>query len=245
MAQAKHVGKLIVSICNNEGLPVQHAARVSSIDADASYLITGGLGGSRIGYRRPPCKARRTSLGAVRAQRSVLRRRRRCGIPAAERGGGEDYPADITDREQAKSIIADVERTMGPLRGIMHAAMVLDDAPIERLDEERMWTAMRPKIIGAWNLHTLSTDIPLDFFVLFSSITSIIGNPGQANYVAGNAFLDMLAYYRRGRGLPALTVNWGGIGEVGYVVNSPETTRKARPLRRHTDAFVRNARCAR
>ena len=115
---------------------------------------------------------------------------------------------------------------MGPLRGIMHAAMVLDDAPIERLDEERMWTAMRPKMIGAWNLHALTTDIPLDFFVLFSSITSIIGNPGQANYVAGNAFLDMLAYYRRGRGLPALTVNWGGMGEVGYVVNSPETTQR-------------------
>ena len=116
---------------------------------------------------------------------------------------------------------------MGPLRGIMHAAMVLDDAPIERLTEERMWKAMAPKVIGAWNLHTLTLDIPLDFFVLFSSFASIIGNPGQANYVAGNAFLDALAYYRRARGLPALTINWGVVGDVGHVAASPETAAAA------------------
>jgi acyl carrier protein len=94
------------------------------------------------------------------------------------------------------------------------------------LTEERMWKAMRPKMMGAWNLHVLTSDASLDFFVLFSSVTSIVGNPGQANYVAGNAFLDMLAYYRRARGLPALAVNWGRVGEVGYVVNSPETTER-------------------
>src|SRR5262249_23200742 len=132
----------------------------------------------------------------------------------------------IADRERAHHVIEDVQRTMGRLRGIIHTAMVLDDAPIERLDEERMWTAMRPKMIGAWNLHALTIGIPLDFFVMFSSITSIIGNPGQANYVAGNAFLDMLAYYRRARGLPALTVNWGRVGDVGHVVNNPEATQR-------------------
>ncbi len=136
------------------------------------------------------------------------------------------YQADITDPEQAQHVIAAVQRTMGPLRGIMHAAMVLDDAPIERLTEERMWKAMAPKIMGAWNLHALTAGIPLDFFVLFSSITSVIGNPGQANYGAGNAFLDALAYYRRARGLPALTVNWGFVGEVGHVANSPEAAER-------------------
>ena len=119
---------------------------------------------------------------------------------------------------------------MGTLRGIMHAAMVLDDAPIERLTEERMWKAMAPKVIGAWNLHTLTLDIPLDFFVLFSSFASIIGNPGQANYVAGNAFLDALAYYRRARGLPALTINWGVVGDVGHVAASPETAQRLERL---------------
>jgi acyl carrier protein len=109
------------------------------------------------------------------------------------------------------------------LRGIVHAAMVLDDAPIEHLSEERMWKAMAPKMIGAWNLHVLTADCPLDFFVMFSSIASIVGSPGQANYVAGNAFLDALAYYRSARELPALTINWGSVGEVGHVANNQET----------------------
>jgi acyl carrier protein len=99
----------------------------------------------------------------------------------------------------------------------MHAAMVLDDAPITDLTEERMWNAMAPKIRGGWNLHALTAEAPLDFFVLFSSSASLIGSPGQANYAAGNVFLDALAHYRRARGLPALAVNWGWVGEVGYL----------------------------
>ena len=134
------------------------------------------------------------------------------------------YRADIADREQAANVIAAVRGTMGPLRGVVHAAMVLDDAPIEGLTEDRMWKAMAPKIMGAGNLHVLTIDTSLDFFVLFSSFSSMTGNPGQANYCAGNAFLDSLAYYRRSRGLCALTVNWGMVGDVGHVANSPETS---------------------
>jgi acyl carrier protein len=130
----------------------------------------------------------------------------------------------MADREQAQRVIVAVRRTMGPLQGVVHAAMVLDDAPIEGLTEERMWKAMAPKIAGAWNLHTLTADTPLDFFILFSSFSSMTGNPGQANYCAGNAFLDSLAYYRRSRGLCALTLNWGMVGEVGHVANSPKTS---------------------
>jgi hypothetical protein len=122
--------------------------------------------------------------------------------------------------------------------------MVLDDAPIERLTEERMWEAMSPKIMGAWNLHALTADARLDFFVLFSSMAAIVGNPGQANYVAGNSFLDALAYYRRSRGLPALTVSWGRVDEVGHVARSRETTQrfdrlgiKAMPVSEMLDAL--------
>jgi acyl carrier protein len=115
---------------------------------------------------------------------------------------------------------------MGPLRGIIHGAMVLDDAPIERLTEERMWKVMAPKMLGAWNLHALTVDAELDFFIMFSSFASLVGTPGQANYVAGNAFLDALAHYRRARGLPALTVNWGVVGEVGYVANTPDAAQR-------------------
>src|SRR5262249_42919356 len=123
---------------------------------------------------------------------------------------------------QLDEVIAGV-RAMGPLRGIMHAAMVLDDAPIERLTEERMWKAMAPKVMGAWHLHTLTLDAPLDFFVMFSSIASLVGNPVQGNYVAGNAFLDALASPGRARGRSALAINWGVLGEVGHVAASHET----------------------
>jgi acyl carrier protein len=85
---------------------------------------------------------------------------------------------------------------------------------------------MAPKVTGAWNLHTQTISDPLDFFVSFSSFTSMIGNPGQANYVAANAFLDALAYHRRFKGLPALTVNWGAVSGVGYVAQNPEIGEK-------------------
>lgn len=97
-----------------------------------------------------------------------------------------------------------------------------DDGLLLQLNQERLQKVMAPKVIGAWNLHTLTLNSPLDFFVLFSSITSLVGNPGQGNYVAANAFLDALAHYRRGDGLPALTINWGAVDDVGYVAKNRE-----------------------
>src|SRR6185503_7891842 len=76
---------------------------------------------------------------------------------------------------------------------------------------------MAPKMLGAWNLHVHSRGLKVDFFALFSSVSSIVGAPAQGNYVAANGFLDALAHHRRAHGLPALTINWGGLAEVGYV----------------------------
>jgi acyl carrier protein len=127
---------------------------------------------------------------------------------------------------QMQKVFNTVRESMPPLRGVVHAAMVLDDALIEDQSEELIWKVLAPKALGAWNLHTLTVNTPLDFFVLFSSFSSLIGNPGQANYAAGNAFLDSLAYYRRLRGLPALTINWGPVADVGYVARSTEISRR-------------------
>ena len=224
MAQAKHVGKLIVSMRDFAGLRVDHAPRTAAIDANACYLLSGGLGG--FGLALAERLVRRGARHLVLIGRSAPSPSARAAVAALRQSGAEimTYQADIADREQASHVIADAQRTMGPLRGIFHAAMVLDDAPIERLSEERMWKAMAPKMAGAWNLHTMTADLPLDFFILFSSMASVFGSQGQANYSAGNAFLDALAYYRRARGLPALTVNWGVVGEVGHVANSAETS---------------------
>ena len=208
MAQGKHIGKLIISMQDRAGLRVDRGSRQGfAIDPDAGYLITGGLGGFGLavadrlarGGARHLALVGRTGLSPATEEAVESLRRRGVEVMICQ--------ADVTDREQVARVIAAVQR-MAPLRGVMHAAMVLDDAPIERLSEERMWKAMAPKIMGCLASPRTDRRHPVGFFVLFSSFASIVGNPGQANYVAGNAFLDALAYYRRERGLPALAINW-------------------------------------
>ena len=105
-----------------------------------------------------------------------------------------------------------------PLRGVVHAAGVLADGLLFDMDLDALDRAMLPKTVGSWNLHVATQDAPLDFFVLFSSVACVLGSPGQANYAAGNAFLDGLAAYRRRRALPALSVNWGPWAGSGMAV---------------------------
>jgi hypothetical protein len=104
---------------------------------------------------------------------------------------------------------------MPRLRGIIHAAGVLDDGVLSQQTWERFETVFAPKVQGGWNLHELTKGMPLDFFVLFSSAVSLIGSAGQANHVAASTFLDMLAHYRLRRGLPALSIDWGPWTQVG------------------------------
>jgi acyl carrier protein len=109
---------------------------------------------------------------------------------------------------------------MPPLRGVMHAAGTVHDAIVARLDEQQLREVMAPKVQGAWNLHTLTRDAELDFFVLFSSAASLLGSPGAANYGAANAFLDALAWHRRAEGRPALSVDWGPWAGLGFFSRS-------------------------
>jgi acyl carrier protein len=127
---------------------------------------------------------------------------------------------DFCDERQLAGVIEEVRRSMPPLRGVFHAAGILDDGVLLQLDEERFAKVMAPKAGGASNLHRLTLEDDLDFFVLFSSAASVLGSPGQGNYVAANAFLDALAHHRRARGMPALAINWGAWSEVGLATRS-------------------------
>jgi acyl carrier protein len=128
--------------------------------------------------------------------------------------------ADIGSREDVARLTSEIRLTDRPLRGLFHLAMVIDDAPLVSLTRERMRNVMAPKAHGAWLLHEFTQDLKLDCFVMFSSVSSIFGNPAQGNYAAANAFLDSLAHHRHALGLPALTLNWGVLGGDGYVARN-------------------------
>ncbi|MFO7668901.1 MAG: KR domain-containing protein [Bacteroidales bacterium] len=127
---------------------------------------------------------------------------------------------DVSIRADVDRVMQDVKETMPALRGIQHAAMVLDDGSIPEIDHERYLKVIIPKSIGCWNLHEATLDMELDHLVLYSSISSIYGNPGQVSYVAGNSFLENFAQFRRSMGMAAMTINWGVLGDVGFVARS-------------------------
>ena len=181
----------------------------AGIRPDATYLITGGLGALGLVVARwlVAQGARHLALvgrteGSETARETVSELRQRGAQVVTLR-------ADISQEEQVRALLAEIARTMPPLRGILHLANVLDDGVILQQDRARLLGAMRPKALGAWHLHALTRQLPLDFFVLFSSAAAFLGSPGLVPYATANAFLDALAHLRQAEGLPATSINWG------------------------------------
>jgi NAD(P)-dependent dehydrogenase (short-subunit alcohol dehydrogenase family)/acyl carrier protein len=121
---------------------------------------------------------------------------------------------DVADWEGMRALLAQIDPAR-PLRGVIHSVGVLDDAALLQQSWPRFTAVLAPKLQGAWNLHVLTQGLDLDFFVLFSSVASLLGSPGQANHAAANAFLDAFVHHRRQQGLPALSINWGVWSEIG------------------------------
>ncbi|MEY4298984.1 MAG: hypothetical protein RIR25_220, partial [Verrucomicrobiota bacterium] len=128
--------------------------------------------------------------------------------------------ADVGSREEVEKLFSRIRAAGRPLKGVFHLAMVIDDAPLANLTPERFHAVLAPKALGGWLLHEQTKSMSLDAFVMFSSASSIFGNPGQGNYAAANALLDSLAHHRRALGLPGLAVNWGVLGGEGYVARN-------------------------
>ncbi len=217
MASATHTGKLVVTLEPGR-VPMRDTQGVR-FRRDASYLVTGGLGGFGFQLAR--------WLAVHGAGHLVLLGRRGGATPGAEAavrdleslGASVQVEAcDVADAASLDAVLASLPAER-PLRGVFHAAAVLDDALIKNLDVERYRRTFDPKATGAWNLHLRTRALPLDHFMCFSSMASILGNQGSGNYCAANAFVDALAHHRRSLGLPALTVNWGVIADVGMAAD--------------------------
>ncbi|WP_394850845.1 SDR family NAD(P)-dependent oxidoreductase [Pendulispora brunnea] len=197
-----------------------------SFKSDATYLVTGGLGGlglevvkwmaargarhfALLGRRAPPSDVEQV-LEGVRAE----------GASVAT------FSVDVADAERLRAVVDEIRTSMPPLSGIIHAAGVPDMTPLAELDAPRLEAIGRAKLDGGWNLHEVSRGLSLDFFVLFSSVASLFGSPGQASYAAANAFLDGLAHYRRARALPALSIHFTAWSDVGMATQvAAHTTR--------------------
>ncbi|WP_213992196.1 type I polyketide synthase [Sodalis sp. dw_96] len=119
------------------------------------------------------------------------------------------FQGDVAHREDIDAAIRAMDRFMPPLAGVFHLAGVLDDAPLAKMNADRVRRVFQPKVCGAWNLHRATADRKLEIFALFSSLSSVIGTPGQGAYAAANAFIEALARYRIVKGLPAAAIAWG------------------------------------
>ena len=192
--------------------------------ADASYLVTGAFGALGLltarwmvkhGARRLILMGRSTVPERARWNDADLRpdvARRVAAIAELESMGAIVMvaPVDVGDEAHLKEFVRQFENTGWPaIRGVIHSAGLVQDQLLLQMDAASFTTVLRPKVHGAWNLHKALADAPLDFFVLYSSIGSIVAATGQANYASANAFLDALAHHRNRQGLPAISINWG------------------------------------
>jgi len=202
---------------------------------DATYLITGGLGGLGLVLARWMLANGARSL-ALLGRRPLDQAAAQALHDLARDGARIVYlQADVADSAALAAALAQLAQTMPPLRGIVHAAGVLDDAALLGQRWEGFTRVMSAKLAGAWNLHRQTAGLELDLFVLCSSASALLGTPGQANYAAANAFLDALAQLRRAAGLAALSIDWGRWGEVGLAT---EATRSQQLERRGIAAMA-------
>ena len=215
MGQGLHTGKIVIT-----------QQRAPEVHANASYMITGGLGGLGLtcaqwligrGARSLVLVGRRGPSADVQLQLDAWRAH---GVTVTVASCDIAVACDVT------ALLEQIRTTLPPLRGILHAAGVVDDGTVAEQTLDRFRRVMSPKVAGTWNLHQLTRPLPIDFFVMFSSGAALLGSPGQSNYAAANSFMDALAYVRRAEGRHAVSINWGSWAEVGMAAEVGESHRR-------------------
>ncbi len=220
MQQSSHIGKLVVLMDDKESdvRPLPRPKAKLRLRADATYLVTGGTDG--FGLATADRLALRGARHLVLLSRSGVKTQQAASNIESMREAGVKVTvakANVADAKALKNALKAALKDAPPLAGIVHAAAVLDDGVITGLTPERLERVLAAKALGAWNLHMATQTAPLDFFVLYSSVSAAFGNPGQANYVAANCVLENLAAARRQKGLPATVIGWGPVADTGML----------------------------
>ena len=226
MQRSGHIGKILVSPPPPQDIKLPATAASLEFDADGFHVVIGGLGG--FGGEVARWLADHGARKIVLTSRSGHQNDEHAVLFEELSDRAIDIRAiacDVTDRNAMHNVLQKLRET-APIAGVIHSAMVLDDGLITSLDNERFEKVLAPKVEGARNLDELTAGDDLDYFILFSSLTTMVGNPGQANYVAANGFLEGLARERRTKNLPGLAVGWGAIKDVGFLARNTDVSEK-------------------
>ena len=219
MRSARHLGKIVVTT---------QPLVTGGLRGDRTYLVTGGLGGIGLAVaewltdlgagtivlngRRPPDDDAQEAIRALEERGATIR----------------VELADVSNATAVDEMLSRMDGAVPPLAGVIHSVGVLSDGALTNQSWERFETVLWPKVLGAWHLHRATADRDLDLFILFSSRVGVMGNPGQANHAAANAFLDQLAGYRRALGLPGQAIAWGAWSDIGEAAEQKDRIERQR-----------------
>jgi acyl transferase domain-containing protein/NADPH:quinone reductase-like Zn-dependent oxidoreductase/NAD(P)-dependent dehydrogenase (short-subunit alcohol dehydrogenase family)/acyl carrier protein len=229
MQQAKQIGKVVVNypqppeVGSRTEQTAQASAERLQLSADKTFLVTGGLGG--FGLRTAQWLVEKGARHLALASRRGQAEGEEAALIEQLRLEGVDvqaYACDVSNREQLATTLALIERQQPALGGVVHAATVFADALVQNMTDAQIEQVLAAKAFGAQYLHELTLGQSLELFVMFSSATTLFGNPGQANYVGANLALEALTQLRRVQGLAATCVRWGAIDDAGYLARNSQ-----------------------
>lgn len=227
LQHGSHIGKVVVSMTGAEAqLKAEPSATALEFDPDATYLLTGGLGGLGKSMSTWMIEHGARSLTFLSRSAGVSEDSKQA-IEELESLGAEVH-AVAGGVENLEDVEAAVRASEKPIKGVFHLAMVLRDSPMVDMTWSQWDEVKRVKIDGAWNLHKTLKDQPLDFFWLASSVVTVVDQPGQGNYSAASTYIEAFAQYRRGLGLPASVLNICPVKGVGFVADNAQAMRNTK-----------------
>ncbi|KAK8257361.1 polyketide synthase [Phyllosticta capitalensis] len=219
----KTTGKLVITTSPGEKVKATHVRQNKLFKGDATYVIIGGTGG--LGRSMSRWMVSKGARNIVLMSRSGKATGKIAELIEDLRPVGGNIvvkACDIADQESVNALVEDCAKTLPPIRGVIHAAMVLRDMLFEKMCFDDYQTVIQSKVAGAWNTHNALKDTKLDFFIALSSAAGIIGNRGQAAYAAANTFLDAFVKYRLSQGLPGVSIDLTAIEGVGYLAENAD-----------------------